>query len=179
MKSFNFVSSMGRPISYRIIKMRRFIVLILILIVLCPVIAKAQGVDYCFEEAGRMYGIAPELLQAISKHESGHNPYAINRNPNGTYDYGHMQINSWWYGVLGHDLWMSLSNPCQSTKVGAWILAQCIRRYGYTWQAVGCYNAKSEHKRKKYAWKIYNILLRSNANSTQCRNDQSCTIKQM
>jgi hypothetical protein len=34
-----------------------------------------------------------------------------------------------------------LFDACVSQKVGAWVLADCIQRFGYTWKAVGCYYA--------------------------------------
>lgn len=114
--------------------------------------------DACFSQAGRQYGISPELLKAIAKVESGFNPTAINRNSNGSYDYGIMQINSSWYGKLGHELWMSLGDPCTNITTGAWILKDCIIRHGYTWEAVGCYNANSKAKRRSYAWKVYGAV---------------------
>lgn len=128
-----------------------------------PVSATAD--EYCFEEAGTMYHVSPDLLRAISEVESVHNPHAINYNKNGTYDFSHMGINSSWAPVLGMDLWMSIDNPCQASKVGAWVLAQCIRRLGYTWEAIGCYNAKSRHKRIKYAWKVYSALQKTRKDS--------------
>jgi soluble lytic murein transglycosylase-like protein len=112
----------------------------------------------CFEEAGRGYGISPALLYTIAKVESNLNPGAVNRNTNGSYDYGLMQINSGWYATLGRDRWDRLSDACYNVHVGAWILRQCIDRYGYTWDAVGCYNASSKPKRTAYAWKIYSAL---------------------
>ncbi len=114
--------------------------------------------DYCFEEAGRLYNISPEILWAISKQESAFDPYAINFNSNGTYDYGHMQINSSWADKIGLHVWASLGDPCQSTKVGAWILSQCISEHGYTWKAIGCYHANSKGQRIQYAWKIHNAV---------------------
>jgi soluble lytic murein transglycosylase-like protein len=114
--------------------------------------------DYCFEQSGNRYGIAPALLWAISKEESRFNPYALNFNRNGSYDYCHMQINSSWASEIGETAWASLGDPCQCTQVGAWILSRCIRDYGYTWQAVGCYHAKDKNKRVSYSWKIYNVL---------------------
>jgi soluble lytic murein transglycosylase-like protein len=114
--------------------------------------------DYCFEESGKQFGISPVLLWAISQEESMFNPYAINLNRNGTYDYCHMQINSSWANEVGDDVWASLGDPCQCTKVGAWILSQCIKDHGYTWEAVGCYHAKNKIKRIQYAWKIHEAL---------------------
>ncbi|MFY9270817.1 MAG: lytic transglycosylase domain-containing protein [Candidatus Manganitrophaceae bacterium] len=113
---------------------------------------------FCFEEAGAIYRVSPKLLWAIAKVESNFNPDAMNRNKNGSHDVGLMQINSWWAKVLGEKLWVSLMNPCQNVKVGAWILAQCIQRHGDTWEAVGCYNATSPEKQAKYAWKVYSSL---------------------
>jgi len=109
---------------------------------------------FCFEEAGYEYRIHPAILKAIAEVESNMNPYAVNFNKNGTYDYGLMQINSSWYYVLGHKRWKKLSDPCYNVKVAAWILTQCINKYGYKWEAVGCYNAVSKYKRIKYVKKI-------------------------
>lgn len=110
---------------------------------------------FCFEEAGAIYRVAPQLLWTIAKVESSFNPSAVNRNENGSYDVGLVQINSAWAKILEEELWVSLGNPCQNVKVGAWILTQCMQRYGYTWEAVGCYNATSPDKRAKYAWKVF------------------------
>jgi soluble lytic murein transglycosylase-like protein len=108
----------------------------------------------CFEEAGLTYNISPLLLYAIAHQESNLKPNAINYNTNGSYDYGIMQINSSWYSVLGHDAWLHLSDPCYNIHVGAWILSGCINKYGYNWNAVGCYNSNYRDKRNKYAKKI-------------------------
>lgn len=138
---------------------------VLVLFMACP----ASSQDYCFEEAGAQYGVSPALLRAISKTETNHSLYAINLNKNGTYDYCHMQINSSWATVIGKDLWASLGDPCQCTKVGAWILSGCIEKHGLTWEAVGCYHSKKKNsmRRVQYAWKIYSALVRSaNARTT-------------
>ncbi len=96
--------------------------------------------NYCFEEAGSRYGIAPLLLQAISKVESNGNAYAVNTNSfSQTVDIGHMQINSSWRKYLGQH-YAGLYNACYCTMVGAWILRQCVDRYGYDWEAVACYH---------------------------------------
>ncbi len=113
---------------------------------------------FCFDEAGSLYNISPRILQAIAQVESGFRPDALNRNANGTYDYGLMQINSSWARVFGEKLWSSLGDPCTNVKAGAWILSDCIRRYGYTWEAVGYYNAATKHKRVKYVKKVYQAL---------------------
>jgi hypothetical protein len=113
---------------------------------------------FCFEEAGKMYGINPALLQSIARVESGLDSKAVNANKNGSTDLGLMQINSAWIETLrlnGNEL---LSDPCYNVKTGAQILKGCIDRWGYTWKAVGCYNAVTESKRAGYSWKIYREL---------------------
>lgn len=113
---------------------------------------------FCFEDAGNEYGINPVLLKSIAQIESNLNPGAINRNQNGSMDIGLMQINSFWIKTLGLDPNKLVSDPCYNTMTGAKVLKQCIDRYGYTWEAVGCYNATSTPKRVRYSWKIFNML---------------------
>jgi soluble lytic murein transglycosylase-like protein len=118
------------------------------------------AIAFCYEEAGSRYGISPNLLYAISKGESSFNPIAINYNTNGSYDYGLMQINSSWEPTLRKlgIPWAVLANPCANVMVGAWVLSQCIRDYGYTWPAVGCYNSRTPSKRDRYAARIASIV---------------------
>lgn len=131
---------------------------ILIFVLVVPVAANAA----CFDEAAARYGIPKSLLKAISRVESSGNPHAVNRNKNGSYDIGHMQINSRWIPVLqryGITKQM-LFDPCVSTHVGAWVLAQNIHRHGYNWVAVGAYNASDPAKRAVYASKVAAVLRR-------------------
>jgi len=116
--------------------------------------------EACWEQAAHRYGVNTYLLYAIAKTESNLNPNAINRNANGSYDIGLMQINSSWlptlrrYGVTEKDLY----DPCISIQVGAWILGNNMQRMGNSWNAVGAYNAKSPQLRAKYALKVYKNL---------------------
>lgn len=151
--------------------MRRFLVFIVIAVVLSTQSVSAS--DYCFEEAGREYNISPVLLYAIASVESGFNPKAINKNGNGTYDYGIMQINSSWYKKLGHETWMSLGDPCTNIKTGAMILKDCIDRKGHTWEAVGCYNAASKSKRSTYANKIYREIRKMEGQTASLQSEKN------
>jgi len=135
-------------------KLLIFFVCVLSLLATDPAISQ----DYCFEDAGKQYDVSPLILWAISKKESGFNPSAINFNQNGTYDYCHMQINSSWAAELGEKVWASIGDPCQCTMVGAWILSRCIKNYGYSWKAVGCYHSQNQHNSVKYSWRICDEL---------------------
>lgn len=110
----------------------------------------------CWDAAAHRYGISSQLLYAIARTESGLDPRAVGTNRNGSRDIGLMQINSWWlpmlskFGIRESDLF----DPCTSIHVGAWILAQNVARYGYTWEAVGAYNAASPQLRAAYVARV-------------------------
>lgn len=115
-------------------------------------------VAFCFDEAAREYGVHPNLLRSIAKIESSNNPSAVNHNSNGSIDLGIMQINSSWIKAMGLDRQELLKNPCYNVMTGAKILRKCMDKHGYTWEAIGCYNAISPHMRIKYSWKVFNEL---------------------
>lgn len=120
----------------------------------------------CIQSAGLRYDVAPELLEAIAAQESGFDPLAQNVNADGSRDIGFMQINTRWlpklatYGIEEADIW----DPCVNINIGAWVLASNIAQFGYTWYAVGAYNAgtgstnKAEVGRDEYARKIADRL---------------------
>ncbi len=110
----------------------------------------------CWDDAAQRYQVSSALLYAIARTESGLNPLAIGRNGNGSRDIGLMQINSAWLPALAtHGIGeRELFEPCTNIQVGAWILAGNIRRLGYTWNAVGAYNAASPALRRAYIEKV-------------------------
>jgi soluble lytic murein transglycosylase-like protein len=135
----------------------------------------------CWEEAGREFSIAPELLYAIAEQESNLNPRAIGHNSNGSRDIGLMQVNTYHlprlakYGITEQSL---LNDSCRALKVGAGILADFMRRYGYSWEAVGAYNAGTAidggapERRQQYANKIavrYQRILKERNVAAQVR----------
>ena len=100
----------------------------------------------CFEEAGKLHRVDPQLLCAIAWVESSGRPSAMNlghMERTGSFDIGLMQVNSSHLGTLSK--WRigksELSDGCVSAKVGAWILADLYKRHGQNWEAVGAYNA--------------------------------------
>lgn len=124
--------------------------------------------DRCFEHHGRRYGLDAELLRGVARVESGMRPEARNNthiDRTGTRDIGLMQINTSLlpklagFGIREQDL----MDPCTNIEVGAWVLADAIRRHGDTWQAVGAYNAACTQlkgkacteARSRYAWAVY------------------------
>jgi soluble lytic murein transglycosylase-like protein len=120
----------------------------------------------CFDTAAKRHHLPADLLRAIACVESNYNPHAINYNRDGSADYGVMQINSRWlvelrgFGIERDHLWDS----CTNIHVGAWVLAQKIKALGFTWRAIGAYNAglkqtlHRERLRYEYAKKVYDVF---------------------
>ena len=80
-------------------------------------------------------GCDPDLIVAVIKCESGMDPDAVNRNPNGTTDYGLCQFNDYWYRLI-IDPWTALNCPEKAVRV------MCRRfkaGYGADWL---CYKSK-------------------------------------
>ena len=109
----------------------------------------SSAFEHCWKKASYRYDIPIVVLKAVAHVESRHNPKALRKNTNGTYDYGLMQVNTRWlryvkkYGITKE----SLKKPCTNIMVGAWILKQEIIRFGFNWRAIGAYHAGA------YTWK--------------------------
>lgn len=131
---------------------------------------------FCFDEAAEEYGMSPRLLQGIARTESNFNPSAINRNSNGSRDLGLMQINSSWIKTLELDSQELLYNPCYNVMTGARILKKCMDRHGYTWEAVGCYNAANTYSRIRYSWKIFRELQRESRGEVSSRSSSDSSF---
>jgi soluble lytic murein transglycosylase-like protein len=116
----------------------------------------------CLDDAAAYFDLDTLLLHAIAKHESNMRADVVNRNRNGSYDIGLMQINTVWLPTLQKRgiTAESLRNPCVNGYVGAWILRSNVERFGQTWKAVGAYNASSSDKQLKYANSVYSIWTR-------------------
>jgi len=153
--------------------LRREVFLILILFIFYPSLVIA----FCFDEAAREYRLNADLLRGIACLESNSNPSALNHNRNGTTDLGIMQINSSWIKPMGLNENELLKNPCYNVKTAARILRKCMDKHGYTWEAIGCYNAFSPYARIKYSWKVFDKLNRTghsiNSAPTSVVNDSS------
>jgi soluble lytic murein transglycosylase-like protein len=128
------------------------------ILILLGLLFPAFVYGFCFEDAGNRYGISPVLLESIAKVESNLNPGAMNKNRDGSIDMGLMQINSFWLKTLNVSSDALMKDACLNTMAGARILRGCIDRYGYTWEAVGCYNAAGRDRKVSYAWKVFHKM---------------------
>jgi len=165
----------------------KFVIALLLLTLAAPCAAQDLG----FQEAAAKYGAGlpmfAHVLEAISWVESRHNPDALRKNvrikKDGStaisYDLGHMQINDhfWKAKIQAVDprLWdLMLKDPKICTKIGAWILAQNIQKYGFNWNAIAAYNTGRAidladcngdedrvERGRQYAIGVYNYLARN------------------
>ena len=110
----------------------------------------------CFTDAAQYQKVNPTILHGIAVVESQNNPKAINRNKNGSIDFGLMQVNSIHlpelkrYKIGRRDLMQS----CKNIYVAAWLLRRAMNRYGNTWAAVGGYHSNTPKERYAYAMKV-------------------------
>jgi soluble lytic murein transglycosylase-like protein len=107
---------------------------------------------HCINVAAIESNIPAKLIIAILHTERGKNG-EIQKNKNGTYDIGPMQINSSWlpelkkYGITRDNLQF---NPCVNVKVGAWIAAKFIAHENDLLTGVGDYNSHTKKFNQSY-----------------------------
>ncbi|HIQ49420.1 MAG TPA: twitching motility protein PilT, partial [Aquifex aeolicus] len=107
--------------------------MIKIFVIFITVFGVSFGLEECFKKAAFKYNVPLPLLLAIAKVESNFNVNALNKNRNGTYDIGIMQINTSNLSLLkrvgiikrDEELWI----PCKNVEAGAYILKLCIKRH--------------------------------------------------
>ena len=117
-------------------------------------VAQASNLDACFNVASTRYQIPVKLLKAIAKTENRKlDELAVGVNTNHSFDIGIMQINSSWFpmlnkvGIAKADLF----DGCKNIQIGSWILAQNIKRYGFSQQAIGAYHSPTPELQQHYA----------------------------
>lgn len=135
---------------------------VLLLASLLPFVVIAD----CYDLAGRDYKIEPDLLRAVSFRESSWRDNALNYVSPDSYAIGRMQIHSQnfnhlsQFGITPEHL---KNDVCMNIYTGAYYLAIAFKRWGYSWRAVGAYNAgftndpEQEKKRMKYAGEVREI----------------------
>jgi soluble lytic murein transglycosylase-like protein len=81
-----------------------------------------------------------------------------------SFDVGLMQINSYWMRRFGLDPHLVL-DPRINIRLGVWILAKEIDRFGITWQAVASYHTpldRNPERGRNYAASVLRQLTSSN-----------------
>lgn len=130
------------------------------------------------EKASMRWGLPSLLVRAVMDVESSAHPWTVNVAGRDHYpreseealrlvnsalakgksvDVGLMQINSYWV----HKFQLSpdvVLDPAVNLTIGAWILAQELKRYGNNWKGIGSYHTPASRnpvRAKKYAERVY------------------------
>jgi hypothetical protein len=121
----------------------------------------------CINEAAVTYFVPAQVIISVIETEGGRVGMA-NRNSNGTYDYGPMQVNSLWLSKIepyGYTREQLQHDPCINVFVGTWILSNkiaetVVKSDGY-WKGVAGYHSRTPHLNQRYQAKIltnYEVL---------------------
>ncbi len=110
----------------------------------------------CINEAAIEYRVPAKLIISVLNVERGRVGMA-QKNKNGTYDLGPLQINtSWWpmlykYHVTPKEVQY---NPCTNVKIGAWILASSIANGQNLLSGVGDYHSHTPRYNQTYTQQV-------------------------
>lgn len=133
--------------------------------------------DPAFDDAARSFGLDARLLRRIAVIESGMNPGAVNRNTNGSVDYGLMQINSIHLkrlaaiGVTKE----ALMDPQVNIYIGAMLLSSHIRKRGYNLDAIGCYHSANPVYKQQWLRRLGRVGVRDVHGGTEKVGDDPRT----
>lgn len=121
-----------------------------------PYMINDTAVD-CINHVVKVYHVPATVILSIMQNEGARNGKA-NRNKNGTYDLGVMQINDAWlpkiarYGYTRDDLQF---NACKNVTVAAWIIAKHLASSDSAWKGIANYHSKTPSHNKKYRDSLY------------------------
>ncbi len=107
----------------------------------------------CFAEASRAFHLPPLVLPALWSNERGA-PGQIVSDPNGTADYGPMQINSLWLPML-RPLGITPARLADDGCLNVWVAAALLSREreragGNLWRAIGWYHSRTPALARAY-----------------------------
>lgn len=135
----------------------------------------------CFQLASTLVNIPEPILWAIAWQESRYRHDAFNRNRNGSYDVGIMQINSSWKPHLEERgiSWEYVKQyTCINILIGAYILLyekQRSRRDMIT--AIARYHSPHRHRGQRYAEQIVKHIKRLAEQNTIQNGFKSASIR--
>ena len=127
----------------------------------------AKALSMCIFAASQTYAVPPSVILGVLKVEGGKVGMA-NRNKNGTYDLGLMQINTIWVPDLARYWGVPESvavkylrdDACVNIGVGAWILRTKMDQTGSLYDGIAHYHSATPHLGSKYRKKVINAMER-------------------
>ncbi|MHB8408974.1 MAG: lytic transglycosylase domain-containing protein [Acidiferrobacterales bacterium] len=117
----------------------------------------------CVSYAAQAYGVPLAAVVGVLRAEGGKVGMA-RKDPDGTTDYGPMQINSVWLPTLsraGITASLLRYDGCLNIAVGAWILRwQIASHHGSVWAGIGAYHSDKPSLARQYEFNVYRALNR-------------------
>ena len=128
-------------------------------------LATSKVLAACLMLAAQTYSVPPAVLVGIYKAEGGIIGQA-NRNTNGTYDLGPMQINTVWLPKLADKWGVSQDtakrwvkdDACTNVSVAAWILRGHLDETGSLSKAISHYHSRTPHFGKRYKKRVIALM---------------------
>lgn len=117
----------------------------------------------CVERAASVEHVSVAAVAAIMNQEGGR-VGQVHHNPDGSVDFGPMQINSRWLPILNHSGITKTEltdNGCVNVLVGAWILRRQIDQTPrHLWTAIGHYHSHTRALSRRYEYQVWRRIRR-------------------
>lgn len=117
----------------------------------------------CVVAAAQVEHVPLAAVVAVMRTEGGQVGQA-HPNPDGSVDYGPMQVNSRWLPRLSHagiDKKALKNDGCINVLVGAWILRRQMEQTpNQPWTAIGHYHSHTKPLSRRYQRKVMRVMLR-------------------
>lgn len=139
--------------------------------------ADEAHVQECLARAASTFDVDLVALQILRELEGGQAGSA-SANTNGTYDYGPMQINSRWAGVLaqvGVSMESVRDDECVNAFVAAWIFRDALQATSSTAMTIARYHSSTPHFQERYLSKALDVVRRQR---TQTENQSHSPMEQ-
>lgn len=143
-----------------------------------PTDVNPKRLEYCIGQASSYFQIPELVIKSVYLNERG-KVGAVNKNSNGSYDLGPMQINTVNLDELNRNTKRYISpyevafDTCINVYAASWFLRTKILEAGDLWTGVGNYHSKTSKYHNRYLEKIYKnyMTLLSNKEKSEKGSD--------
>lgn len=140
--------------------------------------------NQCIVRASREYDVHPLVIKAVVLVEGG-KPGMVNRNSNGSYDLGVMQLNTINLPAMKKKFrWLNFTkltdNTCANIIVGSYFLSEKIKEAGSVVKGVGNYHSKTEKYHNRYLARfrpIFSKLLTESRRRIEARKRRASILR--
>ena len=140
--------------------------------------------NQCIVRASREFDVHPLVIKAVMLTENG-KPGMVNRNTNGTYDVGPMQLNTINIPSLRKKFpWLTpnllANNTCANIIAGSYFLSEKIKEAGSVVEGVGNYHSKTDKYHQRYLGRfkpIFRKLVAESKSRIEAMKQRSAIVR--